>query len=67
MTKSATRAKEKYNSANYDQVKIWVKKEEGGKEWLDQVAADAEMSRNAYILEAIKEKIERDKKTEQED
>ncbi|WP_256022682.1 transcriptional regulator [Paenibacillus kribbensis] len=62
-SKASTRAKDKYNSANYDQVKIWVKK--GERERLDAIAEKAGLSRNAYILESIEEKIDRDKQKEQ--
>ncbi|RED54814.1 transcriptional regulator [Cohnella lupini] len=55
---SATRAKEKYNAANYDQVKFTVRK--GGRDIIDKAADKAEMSRNAYILEAVIEKMKRD-------
>ncbi|MBU7318434.1 transcriptional regulator [Paenibacillus oleatilyticus] len=55
---AATRAKEKYNAAHYDQVKFVVKK--GGRDTIDAAAEQAGMSRNAYILKAIKEKMERD-------
>lgn len=54
----ATRAKEKYNAAHYDQVKFTVYK--GGRDVIDDAASKAGMSRNAYILEAIKERMERD-------
>jgi predicted DNA-binding protein len=53
--KAATRAKDKYNAANYDQVKLWVKK--GDRDRIDEIAERAGMSRNAFILEAIEEKI----------
>lgn len=55
---SATRAKQKYNSAHYDQVKFMVRK--GGREVIDAAAEKAGVSRNTYILEAIKEKMKRD-------
>ncbi|MEK4520037.1 transcriptional regulator [Paenibacillus sp. FSL H8-0122] len=57
--KASTRAKDKYNAANYDQVKLWVKK--GDRERIDAAAKAVEMSRNAFILEAIEEKMKRDK------
>lgn len=53
--KASTRAKDKYNAANYDQVKLWVKK--GDKERIEAAAKAADMSRNAFILEAVEEKI----------
>ncbi|KHL94583.1 ribbon-helix-helix protein, CopG family [Paenibacillus sp. LMG 31459] len=58
--KASTRAKDKYNAANYDQVKLWVKK--GDKERIDAAAKAADMSRNAFILEAVEEKINREGK-----
>ncbi|MEK5415184.1 transcriptional regulator [Paenibacillus sp. FSL L8-0708] len=58
--KASTRAKNKYNAANYDQVKIWVKK--GEREKIDIEAEKFGMSRNAFILEAIEEKIGHAKK-----
>lgn len=61
--KAATRAKDKYNAANYDQVKLWVKK--GDRQRIDEVADRAGMSRNAFIVAAIEEKIERDKKEQE--
>ncbi|WP_339189860.1 transcriptional regulator [Paenibacillus sp. FSL P2-0121] len=56
--KASTRAKDKYNAANYDQVKLWVKK--GDRERIDAAAKAVDMSRNAFILEAIEEKIKRE-------
>lgn len=58
--KASTRAKDKYNAANYDQVKLWVKK--GDRERIDAAAKAMDMSRNAFILEAIEEKIKRESK-----
>lgn len=55
---AATRAKTKYNTANYDQVKFWAPK--GEREKIDEAAAKANLSRNAYIAQAIQEKMERD-------
>ncbi|MNM22051.1 hypothetical protein D3C81_324210 [compost metagenome] len=57
--KASTRAKDKYNAANYDQVKFWTPK--GYREEIDAAADSAGMSRNAFIMEAIKEKIQREK------
>lgn len=63
--KASTRAKDKYNAANYDQIKIWGRK--GDRDRIDEVAKKNNMSRNAFILEAIEEKIQRDiNKTTQE-
>ncbi|WP_231506221.1 transcriptional regulator [Paenibacillus sp. UNC451MF] len=61
---ASTKAKEKYNAANYDQVKLMVKK--GDRERIDREAALHGMSRNAFILAAIEEKIERAKKEQEE-
>lgn len=55
---SATRAKTKYNAANYDQVKFTVRK--GGREAIDAAAEKAGESRNAYILKAVIEQMKRD-------
>lgn len=57
--KASTRAKDKYNAANYDQVKLWVIK--GDRERIDAAAKAVGMSRNAFIVEAIEEKIKREK------
>lgn len=54
---SATRAKNKYNTANYDQVKIWASK--GDRDRFDAAAKKSGKSRNAFILEAVEEKIKR--------
>lgn len=56
--KASTRAKNKYNAANYEQVPIRVKK--GGAEQIERAAEKAGMSRNAYIFEAIVERMKRD-------
>ncbi|MBT2287961.1 transcriptional regulator [Paenibacillus albidus] len=63
--KASTRAKDKYNAANYDQVKLWVKK--GAREQIDAAAKAVEMSRNAFIVEAIEEKIARERKEPTQD
>lgn len=55
--KAATRAKNKYNTAHYDQVKLWVPK--GDRERIDEAARRAGMSRNAFIVRAIEEMIKR--------
>lgn len=51
MSNPATRAKNKYNKNNYDQVKIWVPK--GRREEINRMAHEFNMSRNEFILEAI--------------
>lgn len=57
--KASTRAKDKYNAANYDQIKLWGKK--GDRDRIDEAAQKAGMTRNAFIMKAIEEKIEREK------
>lgn len=58
-SKPSTRAKDKYNSANYDQIKLWGNK--GDRERFNAAAEKAgKDSRNAFILEAIEEKIQRE-------
>ena len=49
------RATAKYNAANYDRIEIKVPK--GNKEIIAQAAAAAGQSVNAFINEAIKEKM----------
>ncbi|EJW15625.1 transcriptional regulator [Paenibacillus alvei] len=57
--KASTRAKIKYNAENYDQIKLWAKK--GDRERFNAAAEKAgKDSRNAFILEAIEEKIQRE-------
>lgn len=58
MGKSSTRAKDKYNAANYDSTLLRLPK--GHLEKVDEAAAKAEMSRQAFILAAINEKMERE-------
>ncbi|MFB0845783.1 type II toxin -antitoxin system TacA 1-like antitoxin [Paenibacillus oleatilyticus] len=55
--KASTRAKDKYNAANYDSILLRVKK--GESQVIDAAAEKSGKSRNAFILEAIEEKIER--------
>lgn len=55
---AATRAKDKYNAANYEQIPFRGKK--GDRERIDAAAKAVGMSRNAFILEAIEEKIKRE-------
>lgn len=57
MGKSSTRAKDKYNAENYDSVLIRLKK--GGAAEVDAAAKKVGMSRNAFILEAVEEKLSR--------
>lgn len=56
---SATRAKRKYNSANYERIALDVRK--GMKEEYKRAAEACGMSISAYVQEAVKEKMERDK------
>ena len=57
MGKAATRAKNKYNGANYDRIALSVPK--GDKERY-KAAADARgMSLNQFIIEAIEAEIEK--------
>lgn len=61
MEKSATSRKNKYNSKTYDSVNFRVKKD-GSDGITPQMIADAAvatgMSQNAYIIQALKEKME---------
>ncbi|MBP1992563.1 transcriptional regulator [Paenibacillus eucommiae] len=56
---AATRAKNKFNAANYDRLYPYVKK--GRKAVYEEAAAAAGVSLNDYIITAIEEKIEREK------
>ncbi|SCW74963.1 Protein of unknown function [Paenibacillus tianmuensis] len=58
--KASTRAKDKYNAANYDSFLLRVKK--GETQVIDAAAERSGKSRNAFIMEAIEEKIERENK-----
>ena len=51
------RAVAKYNAANYDRIEIKVPK--GDKEKIAQAAAEAGQSVNAFIYQAIRERMER--------
>ena len=55
---AATKAKNKYNAANYDRLYPYVKK--GRKEVYEEAARKTGISLNEYIIDAIEEKIERD-------
>lgn len=59
MGTSATRAKNKYNRANYDQYLLSMPK--GFKEKYMKIARQHDMSLSAYIIQALEEKIEREK------
>lgn len=56
---SATRAKNKYNAANYDRLYPYVPK--GRKAVYEAAAKAAGMSLNEFITAALDEKVERDK------
>ncbi len=55
---SATRAKNKWNKANYDTIALTVPK--GQKELITEAAKKAGKSRNAFVYEAVMEKLERE-------
>lgn len=55
---AATKAKNKYNAANYDRLYPYVKK--GRKAEYEEAAQKAGISLNEYIIEAIEEKIARE-------
>lgn len=55
MTKPTSIVKERYNRKTYDQVNIRVKK--GDKERITEAAKATGMSLNAYVVEAIEEKM----------
>lgn len=55
MGKAATRAKNKYNGANYDRIALSVPK--GDKERYKAAAEARGMSLNQFIVAAIEEKI----------
>ena len=55
----ATKAKNKWNKKNYDQFLLTMQK--GDKERYRDLAEQAGMSLNKYIIQAIEEKISHDK------
>lgn len=57
-SKAQQKAVQKYVSNNYERVMVTLKK--GKKEPLQEAAAAAGLSMNAYIVTAIDEKMERD-------
>ncbi|MEK5416386.1 MULTISPECIES: transcriptional regulator [unclassified Paenibacillus] len=57
---AATRAKNKYNAANYDRLYPYVPK--GRKAVYEAAAKAADMSLNDFVITALDEKIERDSK-----
>lgn len=59
MGTSATRAKDRYNNANYDEVKVRVPK--GYRDELTKLVTGAGYEdRSKFILDAIREKLERE-------
>jgi metal-responsive CopG/Arc/MetJ family transcriptional regulator len=55
----ATRAKDRYNTTNYDEVKVRVPK--GYRDELTKLVTDAGYEdRSKFILDAIREKLERE-------
>lgn len=56
---SATRAKNKYNAANYDRLYPYAPK--GRKAVYEAAAKAAKVSLNDFIITAIEEKVEREK------
>lgn len=61
---AATKAKNKYNAANYDRLYPYAPK--GRKQHYEAAAKEAGVSLNDYIITAIEEKMEHDKKTTEE-
>ena len=59
MGTSATKAKNKYADKNYDQLRVLVKKSDGGKERVKARADELGMSINAYINKLIDEDMEK--------
>lgn len=55
---ASTRAKNKYNAANYDRLYPYVAK--GRKEIYEKAAKNLGVSLNDFIIKAIEEKIERE-------
>ena len=56
--KSATIAKNKYNSKNYDSLRIVVKK--GSKQTIQDIATAQDESINGYVKKAVKRQIKAD-------
>ncbi len=56
--KTSTASKRKYNSANYEYIQVVVPK--GNKDVVKGAAAQAGESVNAYILEAVRRRMEQD-------
>ncbi|WP_438432902.1 transcriptional regulator [Gorillibacterium sp. sgz500922] len=58
---AATKAKNKYNAANYDRLYPYVPK--GRKAVYEAAARKAKVSLNDYLIQALEEKIERENDT----
>lgn len=56
---SATKAKNKYADKNYDQLRVLVKKSDGGKERVKARADELGLSVNAYINKLIDEDMKK--------
>lgn len=59
MGKTSSAVKDRWNAKAYDEIKVRVQK--GQKDQIQDAAAAAGMSVNAYINAAITEKIDRDR------
>lgn len=59
MGKASSEAKNRWNAKNYDRISVMAPK--GEKAAFKVAASAAKMSVNAYILSAIREKMERDR------
>ena len=58
MGKTSSTVKDRYNAKAYDDIKVRVAK--GSRENIRQAAARAGQSVNAYILQAVRERMERE-------
>ena len=65
MSKSSTKAKNKYNANNYDSLRIVVPK--GEKAIIQAFASSKGESLNAFVKRAIKEAIERETQNHNKD
>ena len=63
-TKTSAAVKNRYNAKVYDRIVLTLKKGEAEK--LKAYASKQGVSRNAFILQAVDEKIKRDKEKEDE-
>lgn len=60
--KASAASKNKWNAAHYDRIIVQVQK--GQKELFQAIAKAQNKSLNAYIVEAIREKMERETRSE---